>query len=283
MKIKRTIARNLLRNMTITQIVIVIRILFVLVCFTTRVLWCVFFFFSSRRRHTRYWRDWSSDVCSSDLPGGLASSRSIRSTGWSVPYRRTAHPGRGRSATDVGARDAARAGCSQQCQRDLELLAQDRERALDTGLAGNRQRPERRPAQQHAASAERERDRDVQPPPDAAVDPDLDAAAYRVGNLLERVDRRRHAIELPSAVVGDDDGVDAVLEREPGVLGGQDPLEHERQARRPRADRGEVAPAQARRDEIVDRLAAGLQRVGEDEAVAALALAVAEDRQVDRQ
>src|SRR3712207_8497764 len=26
-----------------------------------------FFFFSSRRRHTRYWRDWSSDVCSSDL------------------------------------------------------------------------------------------------------------------------------------------------------------------------------------------------------------------------
>src|SRR3712207_7969563 len=28
---------------------------------------CSFFFFSSRRRHTRYWRDWSSDVCSSDL------------------------------------------------------------------------------------------------------------------------------------------------------------------------------------------------------------------------
>src|SRR3712207_7520337 len=30
-----------------------------------------FFFFSSRRRHTRYWRDWSSDVCSSDLRGAL--------------------------------------------------------------------------------------------------------------------------------------------------------------------------------------------------------------------
>src|SRR5258707_13000958 len=25
------------------------------------------FFFASRRRHTRYWCDWSSDVCSSDL------------------------------------------------------------------------------------------------------------------------------------------------------------------------------------------------------------------------
>src|SRR5690349_22060712 len=28
---------------------------------------CFFFFFSSRRRHTRSLRDWSSDVCSSDL------------------------------------------------------------------------------------------------------------------------------------------------------------------------------------------------------------------------
>src|SRR5439155_8266295 len=27
------------------------------------------FFFSSRRRHTRWPRDWSSDVCSSDLTG----------------------------------------------------------------------------------------------------------------------------------------------------------------------------------------------------------------------
>src|SRR3712207_4234795 len=32
------------------------------------------FFFSSRRRHTRYWRDWSSDVCSSDLIGDGAMS-----------------------------------------------------------------------------------------------------------------------------------------------------------------------------------------------------------------
>src|SRR5258707_15007637 len=36
------------------------------------------FFFSSRRRHTRYWRDWSSDVCSSDLHVMVPSSyRSI--------------------------------------------------------------------------------------------------------------------------------------------------------------------------------------------------------------
>src|SRR2546430_17090079 len=31
-------------------------------------IFCFFFFFSSRRRHTRFDCDWSSDVCSSDLP-----------------------------------------------------------------------------------------------------------------------------------------------------------------------------------------------------------------------
>src|SRR6266511_3201861 len=33
----------------------------------------VFFFFSSRRRHTRFSRDWSSDVCSSDLVAGVCA------------------------------------------------------------------------------------------------------------------------------------------------------------------------------------------------------------------
>src|SRR5690349_23399416 len=37
----------------------------------------ILFFFSSRRRHTRSLRDWSSDVCSSDLgiPGGTRHGR----------------------------------------------------------------------------------------------------------------------------------------------------------------------------------------------------------------
>src|SRR5690625_7790485 len=34
----------------------------------------VFFFFSSRRRHTSWPRDWSSDVCSSDLEGQTIAS-----------------------------------------------------------------------------------------------------------------------------------------------------------------------------------------------------------------
>src|SRR5207245_6058362 len=38
----------------------------------------VLFFFSSRRRHTRCYRDWSSDVCSSDLGERPARSAVLR-------------------------------------------------------------------------------------------------------------------------------------------------------------------------------------------------------------
>src|SRR5690625_6770434 len=54
------------------------------------------FFFSSRRRHTRWPRDWSSDVCSSDLsknrfcsPGSSRSKKS-RSDVTSNSFTRTA-------------------------------------------------------------------------------------------------------------------------------------------------------------------------------------------------
>src|SRR5207249_8247319 len=38
------------------------------------------FFFSSRRRHTRSKRDWSSDVCSSDLSAALGDDGILRGT-----------------------------------------------------------------------------------------------------------------------------------------------------------------------------------------------------------
>src|SRR5207247_3204890 len=40
---------------------------------------CCLFFFSSRRRHTRSTRDWSSDVCSSDLRVRWARRHQARS------------------------------------------------------------------------------------------------------------------------------------------------------------------------------------------------------------
>src|SRR5690349_23641376 len=47
------------------------RFFFCLLFFFSLFFFFFFFFFSSRRRHTRSLRDWSSDVCSSDLyPSG---------------------------------------------------------------------------------------------------------------------------------------------------------------------------------------------------------------------
>src|SRR2546429_3686207 len=51
-----------------------------------------FFFFSSRRRHTRCSRDWSSDVCSSDLHEQGERLRALQLPAvqalWSRPFRR---------------------------------------------------------------------------------------------------------------------------------------------------------------------------------------------------
>src|SRR5256886_8230773 len=44
-------------------------------------LYSFFFFFSSRRRHTRFDCDWSSDVCSSDLPSAYPSGMTAHD-GW---------------------------------------------------------------------------------------------------------------------------------------------------------------------------------------------------------
>src|SRR5687768_17752103 len=54
-----------------------LRVFIILFILYFSILFCIFFlffFFSRRRRHTSCSRDWSSDVCSSDLPPLLASS-----------------------------------------------------------------------------------------------------------------------------------------------------------------------------------------------------------------
>src|SRR5687768_17904748 len=66
-----------------------------------------FFFFSSRRRHTRCSRDWSSDVCSSDLRA--ASRRAyLRKPYQHVGHRHLAPPrSRARAVASRGERAAA--------------------------------------------------------------------------------------------------------------------------------------------------------------------------------
>src|SRR5690349_22369283 len=54
-------------------------LVFCLFLFIYIIFFSFFFFFSSRRRHTRSLRDWSSDVCSSDLrfPACVARSEGL--------------------------------------------------------------------------------------------------------------------------------------------------------------------------------------------------------------
>src|SRR5256886_4551015 len=47
------------------------------------------FYFSSRRRHTRFYCDWSSDVCSSDLNVGTAPLPSKQFAAFPKPTRST--------------------------------------------------------------------------------------------------------------------------------------------------------------------------------------------------
>src|SRR5687768_17764513 len=72
------------------------------------------FFFSSRRRHTRCSRDWSSDVCSSDLAAAPTSP-----TAWST--RRCASAPRRRSSTSCCARSACKEETSRSEEHTSEL------------------------------------------------------------------------------------------------------------------------------------------------------------------
>src|SRR2546430_5365761 len=52
---------------------------------TSVIVYCFVFFFSSRRRHTRFDCDWSSDVCSSDLCRWISPPRTRSSWGGLSP------------------------------------------------------------------------------------------------------------------------------------------------------------------------------------------------------
>src|SRR6266542_5275372 len=65
-----------------------------------------FFFFSSRRRHTSCYRDWSSDVCSSDLHAGeLETSVMLHCAPELLPPLSEAGPGAARRFKIAGLKE----------------------------------------------------------------------------------------------------------------------------------------------------------------------------------
>src|SRR5207253_7509692 len=69
------------------------------------------FFFSSRRRHTRWPRDWSSDVCSSDLLDDVAAH---------APKNRFAFLPRGKNRAEKFAKIARRKNLRKRIQKMAE-------------------------------------------------------------------------------------------------------------------------------------------------------------------
>src|SRR5439155_23313871 len=84
-----------------------------------------------------------------------------------------------------------------------------------------------------AADADRVRDEleslgDVRATHEAAIDPDFGFSFYRLDDFGQHRGRAQAVVELPSAVVGNVDDLDAVLHGDLGVLDGRDAFDDER-------------------------------------------------------
>src|SRR5207245_4977363 len=97
------------------------------------------FFFSSRRRHTRCYRDWSSDVCSSDL--FLLSTRRGKQFNSMVHGDIDYLLGARRSDVLMSAEDAKALGVA---EREDVLISNDVGSYREIGRASCREREERR-------------------------------------------------------------------------------------------------------------------------------------------
>src|SRR5437763_16484907 len=106
------------------------------------------FFFSSRRRHTRYIGDWSSDVCSSDLPSAapnpatrnvdlmameIVALGSITPELWAMvkdeEHTRSEERRVGKECKSRGARDDGRKKIKRKAGREGEDIMQEQETA----------------------------------------------------------------------------------------------------------------------------------------------------------
>lgn len=100
-----------------------------------------------------------------------------------------------------------------------ELIAQQPQTQPHPFLPVVRQPPQHGAADPHELRTQRQRLEDVGPVPDPAVHVHGDPPLGRGHDLGQGVEGGQGAVELPAAVVGDDDAVDAVLEGEVRVFG----------------------------------------------------------------
>src|SRR5262249_42726555 len=113
----------------------------------------------------------------------------------------------------------------------LELVAQVGEQRAYADLAARCQRPEHGTTDENEPRPESERFEHVPAPPHPTIHPHFQPTCGRLYDAGESIERRDGPVEHPSAVVRDNDRVDAVLSREPSVLRCEKSLQYEREWR----------------------------------------------------
>src|SRR4051794_39108480 len=137
-----------------------------------------------------------------------------------VPRPRSCHPAiLDECWTQVGGTWA-----SNQRERGVDLLAQDAEHVGCSLFAERREPVKRCASQQHRACAERQGLHHVGAAPKTAVD--QKRAVDPGGKIGELLDRRRDVLQLASAVIGDDDAVDAQLNATLSIFGAQQAFDY---------------------------------------------------------
>ena len=126
----------------------------------------------------------------------------------------------------------------------VHFALEDLERLPRAGLAAGGDTVEHGAAEQHEVGAERQGLDDVGAAAEAAVDEHAQPLAHRRDDRRQRLERGERAVELPPAMVGDDDAVGAVARRELCILDREDAF-HQQLARPRVAQPGEIGPVGA--------------------------------------
>src|SRR5580698_4904198 len=119
-------------------------------------------------------------------------------------------------------------GDAQQAKGADHLIFQELEHPYDPGFAAGRQRPTLQPADPDKVGAQYDGLDDIGAAAERAVDHDFRPAFDRGDDLRQHMHGAAALIELASAVVGDVNPLDAVIDRDRRVLAGGDALDDQR-------------------------------------------------------
>src|ERR1700730_1001181 len=133
------------------------------------------------------------------------------------------HPWRAEEiATEILERSA-----SAQRHRVIELRAQQLENGRHPILSRRGKSPKRRSSDSDGRGSQRERLDDIRTAPDATVEQQRNSSGHRVRDPGQQLDRRGYGVELAPTVVRNDQRVDAMANREGGILGMRDSLQRD--------------------------------------------------------